>query len=118
MAGIQFVAPRLILPLFNKFTPLEGGELRAAIFHYTRSIRFPLEAASLRIDRNARPHEKKLNCEPVPVCTLKKCPFLVLTPGKGKRSGKGLRGSTRGQPVAPAHQQGKSEPDPSRSLLL
>jgi len=43
MAGIQFVAPRLILPLFNKFTPLDEGELRAAIFHYTRSIRFPLE---------------------------------------------------------------------------
>jgi len=43
MAGIQFVTPRFILPLFNKFTPLEEGELRAAIFHYTRSIRFPLE---------------------------------------------------------------------------
>jgi STE24 endopeptidase len=43
MAGIQFVAPRFILPLFNKFTPLEEGELRAAIFHYARSIRFPLE---------------------------------------------------------------------------
>ncbi len=43
MTGIQFVAPRFILPLFNKFTPLEEGELRAAIFHYARSIRFPLE---------------------------------------------------------------------------
>jgi STE24 endopeptidase len=42
-AGIQFVAPRFILPLFNKFTPLEEGDLRAAIFHYTRSIQFPLE---------------------------------------------------------------------------
>jgi STE24 endopeptidase len=43
MAGIQFVAPRLILPLFNKFTPLDEGELRAAIFDYARSIRFSLE---------------------------------------------------------------------------
>jgi len=43
MTGIQFVAPRFILPLFNKFTPLEQGELRAAIFRYARSIRFPLE---------------------------------------------------------------------------
>ncbi len=43
MAGIQFVTPRFILPLFNKFTSLEEGELRAAIFHYARSIRFPLE---------------------------------------------------------------------------
>jgi STE24 endopeptidase len=43
LIGIQFVAPRFILPLFNKFTPLEEGELRAAIFRYARSIRFPLE---------------------------------------------------------------------------
>jgi STE24 endopeptidase len=43
MTGVQFVAPRFILPLFNKFTPLEEGKLRAAIFHYARSIRFPLE---------------------------------------------------------------------------
>ena len=43
MVGVQFVAPRCILPLFNKFTPLEEGELRAAIFRYARSIHFPLE---------------------------------------------------------------------------
>ena len=42
-AGVQFVMPRFILPLFNKFTPLEEGELRAAIFRYVRSLRFPLE---------------------------------------------------------------------------
>ncbi len=41
--AIQFVAPRFILPLFNKFTPLDEGELRAAIFRYARSIQFPLE---------------------------------------------------------------------------
>jgi STE24 endopeptidase len=43
MVGIQFVAPLFILPLFNTFTPLDQGELRAAIIHYARSIRFPLE---------------------------------------------------------------------------
>ncbi len=41
--GVQFAAPRFILPLFNKFTPLEEGDLRTAIFRYARSIRFPLE---------------------------------------------------------------------------
>jgi STE24 endopeptidase len=43
MVGVQFLAPRVILPLFNTFTPLEEGELRAAILRYARSIRFPLE---------------------------------------------------------------------------
>lgn len=42
-AGVQFVMPRFILPLFNKFTPLDEGELRAAIFRYVRSLRFSLE---------------------------------------------------------------------------
>ena len=39
---IQFVAPTWIMPLFNKFIPLEKGELREAILAYARSIRFPL----------------------------------------------------------------------------
>lgn len=39
---IQFVAPTLILPLFNKYTPLDEGDLRDAIFRYARSIDFPL----------------------------------------------------------------------------
>ncbi len=34
---IQFVAPIWIMPLFNKFTPLEPGELREAILNYARS---------------------------------------------------------------------------------
>jgi len=29
--GVQYIAPNWIMPLFNKFTPLEEGELRAAI---------------------------------------------------------------------------------------
>ncbi|MCG6910884.1 MAG: M48 family metallopeptidase [Deltaproteobacteria bacterium] len=40
---IQFIAPTWILPLFNKFSPLEEGELRDRIFAYARSIRFPLQ---------------------------------------------------------------------------
>ncbi|MBW1993212.1 MAG: M48 family peptidase, partial [Deltaproteobacteria bacterium] len=32
--GIQFIAPTWIMPLFNKFTPLEEGELKAAILSY------------------------------------------------------------------------------------
>ena len=40
---VQFVAPVWIMPLFNKFTPLEEGDLRTAIVDYARSIRFPLD---------------------------------------------------------------------------
>lgn len=39
----QFIAPTWILPLFNRFTPLAEGELRAAILAYARSAAFPLE---------------------------------------------------------------------------
>ena len=40
---MQFVTPRWILPLFNKFTPLESGELRESIMSYARSAEFPLQ---------------------------------------------------------------------------
>ena len=40
---VQFVAPTWIMPLFNKFTPLESGELRAAILNYARSVNFPVK---------------------------------------------------------------------------
>ena len=40
---VQFIAPVWIMPLFNKFTPLEEGELRTAIVDYARSIHFPLD---------------------------------------------------------------------------
>lgn len=40
---MQFVTPRWILPLFNKFTPLESGALREAIMSYARSAEFPLQ---------------------------------------------------------------------------
>jgi len=39
---LQYVAPTWIMPLFNKFTPLEGGELREAILNYARSVDFPV----------------------------------------------------------------------------
>ena len=43
MLVVQFVAPTWIMPLFNKFTPLEEGELKSAILDYATSINFPLE---------------------------------------------------------------------------
>lgn len=39
---LQYVAPTWIMPLFNKFTPLEPGELREAIVNYARSVDFPV----------------------------------------------------------------------------
>jgi STE24 endopeptidase len=40
--ALQFVAPTWIMPLFNKFTPLEDGELRARILAYAEKVGFPL----------------------------------------------------------------------------
>ena len=40
---VQFLAPTLIMPLFNKYSPLEEGELRHAILEYAGSIEFPLQ---------------------------------------------------------------------------
>jgi len=41
--GIQFVAPTIILPWFNRFEPMGEGELRDAIVAYARSVGFSLE---------------------------------------------------------------------------
>ncbi len=43
MLGVQFIAPTWIMPLFNKFTPLEEGKLKASILAYAGSIDFPIE---------------------------------------------------------------------------
>jgi STE24 endopeptidase len=43
MLGVQFIAPTWIMPLFNKFTPLEAGELKSTILSYAGSINFPIE---------------------------------------------------------------------------
>ncbi len=40
---LQFIAPTWIMPLFNKFTPLENGELRDSILAYAQSVNFPLQ---------------------------------------------------------------------------
>jgi STE24 endopeptidase len=38
--AIQYIAPVWILPMFNKFTPLQEGGLRNAIYDYAKSVRF------------------------------------------------------------------------------
>lgn len=43
MLTIQYIAPAWIMPMFNKFTPLEEGELREKIMHYAKSVDFPLK---------------------------------------------------------------------------
>jgi len=43
MLAVQFIAPTWIMPLFNKFKPLEKGALKTAILSYADSIKFPLE---------------------------------------------------------------------------
>ena len=44
---LQYVAPTWIMPLFNKFTPLEPGELKEAILNYGRSVDFPIKNVSV-----------------------------------------------------------------------
>ncbi len=43
MLGVQFIAPTWIMPLFNKFSALEEGELKSSILSYAGSINFPIE---------------------------------------------------------------------------
>ncbi len=38
--ALEFVAPTWIMPIFNKFTPLEAGNLRDAIFQYAKGVDF------------------------------------------------------------------------------
>jgi STE24 endopeptidase len=40
---VQFIAPTWIMPLFNKFIPLEEGELRESIVSYAENVKFPLK---------------------------------------------------------------------------
>jgi STE24 endopeptidase len=40
---IQFIAPTWIMPLFNKFTPLEDGDLKSAIVSYAEKVNYPLK---------------------------------------------------------------------------
>ncbi|MFW5640898.1 MAG: M48 family metallopeptidase [Thermodesulfobacteriota bacterium] len=40
---VQFIAPRWIMPIFNKFEPLEEGELRSSIMDYADKVDFSLQ---------------------------------------------------------------------------
>lgn len=40
---MQYVAPNMIMPIFNKFKPLDQGELREAIEAYTHSVGFQIK---------------------------------------------------------------------------
>lgn len=40
--AVQYIVPTWIMPLFNRFTPLEDGPLKEAIMGYARSIDFSL----------------------------------------------------------------------------
>lgn len=44
---MTFLAPRLLMPLFLKFTPLEAGELREAILDLARKLDFPVSEVSV-----------------------------------------------------------------------
>jgi STE24 endopeptidase len=50
---VQFVAPTWIFPLFNRFEPLEEGELREKLLAYARRVSFPLEGL-FKIDGSRR----------------------------------------------------------------
>ena len=43
MLGLQFFAPRYLMPLFNDFEPLEDGALRDKIFSYADEVDFPVD---------------------------------------------------------------------------
>ena len=43
MLATLFIGPTWIMPLFNKFSPLNEGVLQEAILGYTRSVAFPLD---------------------------------------------------------------------------
>ncbi|MEM9080196.1 MAG: M48 family metallopeptidase [Verrucomicrobiota bacterium] len=44
---LTYLAPSLILPLFNKFTPMEDGELKSAIQDMAKKCDFPLTEISI-----------------------------------------------------------------------
>jgi len=50
---VQFIAPTWIMPLFNKFTPLEDSELRQSILDYAEKVSFPLQGI-YKIDGSRR----------------------------------------------------------------
>jgi STE24 endopeptidase len=43
MMGLQYIAPTWIMPLFNKFEPLEEGELKTAILALADAVDYPVQ---------------------------------------------------------------------------
>jgi len=43
VVALQFIAPRWIMPLFNKFTPMQEGELKEAILRYMHSVGYNID---------------------------------------------------------------------------
>ena len=43
ITGLQYIAPTWIMPLFNKFEPLEEGDLKTAILALADSVNYPLK---------------------------------------------------------------------------
>jgi len=50
---LLFIAPVIIMPLFNKYTPLEDGELKSAIENYAKEQKFAL-AGVFKMDASRR----------------------------------------------------------------
>ncbi len=50
---LLFIAPVIIMPLFNKYTPLEEGELKSAIENYAKEQKFAL-AGVFKMDASRR----------------------------------------------------------------
>lgn len=50
---LRVIAPTVIMPMFNRFTPLPDGELKGAILAYAERVRFPLEGV-FSIDASRR----------------------------------------------------------------
>lgn len=42
MLIVQYIAPTWIMPLFNKFTPIEDGELKETLMRYAQKVNFSL----------------------------------------------------------------------------
>ena len=53
--SITFIAPAWIMPLFNKFTPLENSKLRTRIENYAANVNFKFKNIFI-IDGSKGPH--------------------------------------------------------------
>ena len=40
---IQYIYPTIIMPIFNKFTPLQDAELKEKIMNYAKQVNFPIK---------------------------------------------------------------------------